>query len=117
MLMLFVLKKEQTEHARLRALATAIVNKEKTKEAFEDYMKLAFPWIEGQKKKDASYYSKILLEHVKNGALNITPLTDETARMKSRLKAKVIERAAPDPAKKKEQLDRLYKQFGKTIYQ
>ena len=113
--MLYVLKKEQVEHARLRALAQAIIAKEKGKEVFDEYMKVAFPWLETQKKRDKSDHVQILLEEVKKGGLSIKPLWQEQ-KMRSRLKMQVVEREEPTaPKKSREELNELYSKLGKVI--
>jgi predicted aldo/keto reductase-like oxidoreductase len=110
-LMLYVLKKEQVEHARLRALAQAIINKDKAQAVFEEYMKLAFPWIETAKKRETKEHTELLLNEIKRGGLVIKPLWQAT-RMKSRLRTKIIERSTP---KTKEEMNRLYDKLGKVI--
>jgi hypothetical protein len=109
-LMAFVLKKEQVEHSRLRALAQAIISKEKGKEVFDDYMKVAFPWLETSKKKEHEDHVRILKEEVKKG-LVIRPLQE--SRVKSRFKTRVVEREAP--ARSVEDQNALYKKLGKVI--
>ena len=108
-LMLYVLKKEQVEHARLRALAQAIINRDKGKEVFDEYMKVAFPWLETQKKRDASDHMRLLEQEVRR-QLVIKPLAQKT--VKSRLRTKVIQRSTP---KTKEQMDKLYGKLGRVI--
>ena len=113
--MLYVLKKEQVEHSRLRALAQAIVAKDKAKEVFDDYMKVAFPWLETQKKRDNEDHVRILMHEVKKGALGIKPLWQET-RMRSRMKMKVVEREEKKPAARTPEEQRaLYAKLGKII--
>lgn len=109
--MLFVLKKEQVEHARLRALAQAVISKDKGKEAFDEYMKVAFPWLATSKRRERDDHVKVLLEEVKKGGLGIKPLWEE--KMRSRLKHKVIER---EPVQKtRDEMNQLYKKLGKAI--
>ena len=112
--MLYVLKKEQVEHARLRALTQAILNKDKGKEVFDEYMKLAFPWLETQKVRDKDDHVRILLEEVKKGGLTIKPLWQDKA-LRSRMKTKVIERTAAPPKKTREEMNKLYGKLGKVI--
>jgi len=111
--MLYVLKKEQIEHARLRALAQAIIEKDKGKEVFDEYMKVAFPWLETKKSRDKEASIKILLEEVKKGGLGIKPLWQE--KMRSRLKHRVVEREKPVAQKSRAELDALYAKLGKVI--
>jgi hypothetical protein len=115
--MLYVLKKEQVEHARIRALAQAIIAKEKGQEVFEEYMKIAFPWLETQKKRDKADHVRLLMEEVAkvraSGGLTVTPMA--SGQVRSRMKTRYLERA-PEPAKparSKKDLDELYKQLGK----
>lgn len=110
--MLYVLKKEQIEHARLRALAQAIVEKEKGKEVFDEYMKVAFPWLETTKRREKDDHIKVLMEEVKKGSLGIKPLWQERAR--SRMKHRVVEREE-GPKKSREEMNALYARLGKVI--
>ena len=111
--MLYVLKKEQVEHARLRALAQAIIAKDKGKEAFDEYMKVAFPWIETQKQRDATDHKKLLFDEVKKGGLGITPLWQ--ANKKGQGRTKTVERAPEDPAVANARSKRLSAKLGRTI--
>lgn len=110
--MQYVLKRDLIEHARLRALATAIVNKEKAPEIFEEYRKEAFPWVETQKKRETDDTVRRLQEEVKRGVLGIKPLWEATKKVRSRMKTKVIEAERPLLQKSKEEMDRLYSKLG-----
>lgn len=79
---------EEIEHARFRALSQLIVDQEKGVEAFEEYMKVAFPYLDAVKKKDRQHHINILKEWTKRGPLKITPLTQP--KMKSRMKQRVV---------------------------
>jgi hypothetical protein len=114
--MLYVLKKEQIEHARLRALALAIISKDKGKEVFDDYMKVAFPWLETQKMRDRGDHVRILLDEVKKGGLSIRPLWQET-KMRSRLRTVVVNRD-PKPentAASNASKNELYSKLGRIV--
>jgi hypothetical protein len=91
-LSLFVLKRQQVEHARLRALAQIGMDKEKGVEAFNDYMKVAFPWVEQTKKKDDEKTKKALMEEVRRGGLKVIPIAE--TQFKSRLRTKVVQAQA-----------------------
>lgn len=112
--MLFVLKKEQVEHARLRALAQAIIAKEKGKEVFDEYMKVAFPWLETQKSRDKEDHVRILMEEVKKGALGIKPLWQDQP-MRSRMKTLVVNKDTPVKPKSREEQNELYAKLGKIV--
>jgi hypothetical protein len=113
--MLYVLKKEQIEHARLRALAQSIIAKEKGKEVFEEYMSVAFPWLATQKKRDHSEHIRILRDEVKKGSLGIRPLWQAKDKMRSRLKTKVVARAEAEQTKTSEQMNNIYSKLGKVV--
>lgn len=108
-----MLKKEYIEHARLRALAQSIVAKDKGKEVFDDYMKVAFPWHETQKKRDVSEHIRILKAEVEKGNLSIKPLWQGKDKMRSRLKTKVVERE--ETTRTPEQMNKLYSKLGKVV--
>ncbi len=110
--MQFVLKKDLIEHARLRALATALINKEKAAEIFEEYRKEAFPWVETQQKRDREATIRLLNEEIKRGSLGIRPLWEATKKVRSRMKTKVIEADRPLLQRSKEEMDRLYNKLG-----
>jgi hypothetical protein len=106
-LVLYVHMREQIEHARLRALAQAVVNKEKAVEAFEEYLKAAFPWLETQKRRDVQHFVKLLGDEVKRGALGIRPLWEKPVR--SRLKTRVVQRRS------EKSMDDIYEKLGMTV--
>jgi hypothetical protein len=113
--MAYLLKRELVEHARLRALATAIINKEKSVEAFDEYMKTAFPWLETAKGRDRQDTIRILQDEIKKsaGGFAIKPLWETGGKVRSRLKTRVVEGSGPPRSKK--DMDALYKKLGKTI--
>ena len=110
--MQYVLKRDLIEHARLRALATAIINKDKAADIFEEYKNEAFPWVVTQKKRDNEATIKLLNDEVKRGALGIRPLWEATKKVRSRMKTRVIEAERPLLQKSKEDMARLYSKLG-----
>ena len=108
-LILYVLKKEHIEHARLRALAQGIVNKEKAVEAFEEYQHTAFPWIATQKRRDAQAHVKLLADEVRRGGLSIRPLWEKPLR--SRLKTRIVERSQ----RSEKEMTKLYEKLGTVV--
>lgn len=66
---------EDIEHARFRALAQIIVDKEEGAKAFEDYMNIAFPSLAQRKKKREEQMKKLLTAWTSIGGLKVTPLT------------------------------------------
>jgi hypothetical protein len=93
--MLLILKREQIEMSKLRALAQAMVNKEKGPEAFDEFRKVAFPWVETQQKRDRAQHIKLLQDEIKRGVLGVTPLWEANKQIRSRMKTKVVE-ATPE---------------------
>jgi hypothetical protein len=75
---------EEIEHARFRALSQLIVDQEKGVEAFEEYMKVAFPYLDAVKKKDRQQHINILKEWTKRGPMKVTPLGQP--KLRSRMK-------------------------------
>jgi len=69
--MMVMVRQEGIEHAKFRALAQLIIDQEKGIEAFEEYMKTAFPYIEGMQRRDKDHYIKILKEEVSKGPLAV----------------------------------------------
>ena len=112
--MMYVLKKDLIEHARLRALATAIINKDKGADAFDEYRKEAFPWAEVQKQRDNEQTIKLLQEEVKRGALGIRPLWEANKKIRSRMKTKVVEAEKP-LLEQRASADRLYSKMRPVI--
>lgn len=107
-LILYVLQKDLVEHAKFRALAQLLVDKDKGMEAFDEYRKVHFPWLETQKKKDKDVHVERLMREIKSGGLMIRPLGD--TRVKSRLKSKLS-----PPSMGTTAADRLYKKLGMSI--
>lgn len=112
--MLYVLKKEQIEHVRLRALAQAIVDKDQGKEVFEEYMQVAFPWLKTQKKRDVDEHMRLLNEEVKRGGLEVIQPLWMKDKVRSRMKTRVVEREAATPADQT-RMNRVYDKLGRII--
>lgn len=96
LLILLLDRLEDIEHARFRALAQLILVSGSDKqdagiEAFEDYMKIAFPSLEGRKKAQAQEAYDALRSWIAEGPLKVTPLVGPR---RSRLKEKVLARMA-----------------------
>jgi len=76
------MKQEAIEHAKLRAIAQIIIDKEKGAEAFEEYMKLAFPYAEATKRREKDHYIKMLNDEISKGSLRVTPMENPVMRSK-----------------------------------
>ena len=92
LLILLLDRLEDIEHARFRALAQITIDKETGIEAFEDYMKIAFPSLEGRKQLEKQHARDALHSWVGEGPLKVTPLSQPGP--KSRLKSRIVARMA-----------------------
>lgn len=108
------MKQEEIAHARIRALAQIMVNKEKGPEVFEEYMKSAFPWIETVKRRTNAEQIKLLQEEVKRyGAIAIKgPLWQKKA-IRSRLKTVEVEKGSS--SRSTEDINKLYAKLGPVL--
>ncbi len=93
-IILLLNKLEDIEHARFRASAQLIVDKEAGVTAFEDYMRIAFPYLEGRKNNAKKEAHAQLMSWVKEGPMKVTPMETPGKQGKSRLKARVVARMA-----------------------
>lgn len=109
-LILYLIRQEDIEHARFRALAQIIVDKKKGVETFDDYMKIAFPYMESVKAKEKSEVIEQLKKEISRGAIGITPIVAQ--KIKSKLKSKVAQRQVPQT---REESNALYKRMGSTL--
>lgn len=109
-LILLMMKLETIEHARFRALAQITVDKNKGIEAFEEYMKIAFPYLEASKKQERKSSIEILKQEIGRGALVVKPVT--SPNMRSRVATAKASRTAPQSQGEER---RLYKKMGRTI--
>lgn len=103
------MKLETIEHARFRALAQITIDKEKGVEAFEEYMKIAFPYLEATKKKERKDHIEILKREVAKGPLSIRALT--TPKLRSRI-SEAKSRSKPQSHDEEK---RLYRKIGRHL--
>lgn len=90
-LILLLHKLEDIEHARLRAVVQVLVDRKQGVEAFEDYMKIAFPYLEGRKRREKEDAKKLLASWITEGPLKVTPMGHDQ-RIRSKLKQRVASR-------------------------
>lgn len=108
--MVLLMKLEAIEHAKFRAMSQINVDKDKGVEAFEDYMKIAFPYIEAQKGRDKQEHLERLKQEIGRGPVSITAVMQ--TKMRSKLKTKMVQRKKPQS---REEADDLYKKLGDSI--
>ena len=78
---------EDIEHARFRALAQLLIDKDEGAKAFEQYMKIAFPSLEQRKKQQDDGLKKLLHDWTKSGPLKVTPVAEPRAASKMKQRA------------------------------
>lgn len=111
-LILLLMKLENIEHAKFRAQAQIFMDQEKGVEAFEEYMKIAFPYLESIKKRDRADHIKALEKWVKQGPMKVIPMV--APKLRSRMKHKIVD--TETKAKLGKGSDGLYKRLGTTSY-
>ena len=103
--MMFLLNRlEDIEHARFRALAQLIADKEEGIKAFEKYMQIAFPALALQKRQKDEETKKVLAQWLARGPMRVTPITPPTIR--SRMMTRVVKVDTDEKA------NALYRQLG-----
>jgi hypothetical protein len=90
LLTLLLLRKDYIEYARFRALAQIMIDKEKGAEAFEEFRKAAFPWVDTQKKREKDEHIHLLEREVLRGGLRVTPMGGPQ-NVVSRTRTKIVQ--------------------------
>ena len=95
-LRLFVMQREEAEHAKFRALAQLLLDKEAGAKAFEEYFDTAFPHIKAEGARNDMAYAKFLHEEVvkamSQGGLRVSKMA-EPHKVNSRLKVRYDKRS------------------------
>lgn len=86
-LRLFIMQREEAEHAKFRALAQLLVDKDAGVKAFEEYFDTAFPYIKKEMQKQDMSLAKMLQREVERGALAVSR-TNSDRKVRSRLRVK-----------------------------
>lgn len=60
MLIRVFMMQESIDHAKFRAQSQLMIDPQKGKDAFEDYMKIAFPYMEGMRRRATEEITKML---------------------------------------------------------
>jgi len=104
------MKLESIEHAKFRALSQIVVDQEKGVEAFEEYMKLAFPYLEATQKRDKQQFIDYLKKETDMGPMGVKAL--QQPKSQSRLKRRIVRTNAKiDPEKQ----SKLYDKLGNVV--
>lgn len=105
-----VLRQEEIEFAKTRAIAQLLLSKEQGKEAFDAYMSLALPFVDVAKRAVDDEMKKALAREVKRGGMRVRAFGD-----KQKKKANVNRVTAPDPNGNNKEMGRLYKKLGDRV--
>lgn len=97
-LAIVILRMEEIDAAKTRALLQGMLKAEEGPNAWKEFFRLAFPWVETAKKRDEKDVIKRLQEEVARGPLSITPQQEK--RFRSRLKSNPIPAPVNDIAKR-----------------
>ena len=108
-LVLLLMQQEGIEHARFRAMAQIVIDQKAGIEAFEEYMKLAFPYLEASKAKDKAQFIDLMKREVAQGPLVVTP--QEQPKARSKLKQRVVRAQA----RSNEQVEGLATKLGDAL--
>ena len=73
---------EDREHAQFRALAQILIDKDSGVEAFEDYMRIAFPSLAKRKKQRDDVMKDLLTNWTSSGPLKVIPLQEHMGAWK-----------------------------------
>jgi 2-oxo-4-hydroxy-4-carboxy--5-ureidoimidazoline (OHCU) decarboxylase len=100
---------ETIEHARFRALAQIYVDKEKGIEAFEEYVKIAFPYMTAVKDRSKEAAHNALKSWVGSGQIMVRAMPE--SKGKSKMRAKLTKTTTQT----REQAESLYKKMGNVV--
>jgi hypothetical protein len=107
-LLMYLDRVESIEHSKFRALSQILLtigadSQDSGVDAFEDYMRKAFPNVETKKKKKQEQMLEALKEWVGLGSLAVTPMAMPSIRGQSRMVSRIsgIDRGAASAASSK----------------
>jgi hypothetical protein len=114
-LQVLLVRLDQVDYAKTRALVTAIINASKegideTQKELDAYRDLQFPYYKNIQKTERSDHIKRLQQEVARGPLVVTAMPEK--RMKSKLKTRVVERMTPE---QRATSRRLSKKLGRLM--
>jgi len=93
-LTMLLVKREENELAKWKALVQAIVKPDAGPASWDEYFKTAFPWVSVAKGREKDDFIKRLKEEIARGPIEIQKKQDNKA-FRSRLKTKYITREEP----------------------
>ncbi len=85
-----LLRKDQIEYMRTKAIVQAIVNKDAADETLKSYSETVMPYLTRIKRDDRNQHIKRLMSEVARGPMSIAPVMQK--QVKSKLKTQVVQR-------------------------
>ena len=105
-----LIKRDEIEFAKIRAILQAIVNKEEAQKSLESYRDLQFPYYRKMQQTDRDKHIKQLMSEVSKGPIAVFPM--EEKRVKSRLKTRMVKRMTPE---QRDIMNRLSKKLPRLM--
>lgn len=103
-----VLIRDEIEHSRLTVLAQIAVNPEAGIKAYQDYLKVAFPYLKTSQQREYSDITKIIEREMKMFKDGIPISVSKKAPARSRLREQVDKNAVS-------RTDKLFKKIGMSL--
>lgn len=79
---MLLIQKDRIEHSATRMLTQAQINPEAGPKAFDEYVKIRYPYLETAKKREHDEAIKMLKDEVGKGPLVVSPMGDPTIKSK-----------------------------------
>lgn len=109
--MALMLKIDQIEFCKTKAIVQAVVGADEAQKALDAYREVRMPYLEKVKERDKEKHVKMLMNEILKGPLAISPIFTEK-KVKSRMKTLVAEKMTPD---QRAALNRLSNKFGRVL--
>jgi len=110
----FLQVRDDIEHAKLRASVQALIDPSKAKEAFDDYMRIAFPYLETVKQRDKNTLLEVLSQEVAKGGLTVTEI--DTGKRKKAVAVTTVSREEYNKARQADVTNNMSQQDMNKIY-
>lgn len=96
LLQALLIRKDQIEFTRTRAIVQALVNKDEADNALKTYRDAQMPYLPRIQKDDRQKHIQRLMSEVARGPMQITPVMQPKVR--SKLKTRVVQRSEEERA-------------------
>lgn len=105
-----LLRKDQIEYMRTRAIVQALVNKDAADDALKSYSEAQMPYLVGIKRTDRSQHISKLMSEVSRGPMAVSPVMQK--QVKSKLKHRVVAREQVSQEEQLASTRRITKKIG-----